>query len=74
MHGGRVLERIAETFCLAMRGGLLLGITVGFVCAESNSKLTGRVIDPSDRPVPGVQILLRSSATIRLTVSVLLPP
>jgi hypothetical protein len=59
-----MLEHIRETFWRAIRGGLLLGIVVGIVDAESNSRLTGRVVDSSDRVVPGTEILVRNSATL----------
>ena len=59
-----MLEHIRETFCRAIRGGLLLGIVVGIVHAESNSRLTGRVVDPSDRVVPGAEVRVRNTATL----------
>ena len=40
---------------------LLLGASVR---AESNSSLTGRVVDPSDKPIPGTQVVLRNAATL----------
>ena len=43
---------------------LLLTMTVGMIHAESSSRLTGRVVDPSDQPVPRAQILVRNSATL----------
>ena len=64
MHGGRMLEHTEETFRSAIRGAVALGIAVALVHAESNSTLTGRVIDPSDRAVPGAEILVRNSATL----------
>jgi hypothetical protein len=48
----------------AARGGLLLAIAAGIVHAESNSMLTGRVSDPSDRAVPGAEILVRNPVTL----------
>jgi hypothetical protein len=53
-----------EVFYRAIGVWLLLCIALGFSYAESNSKLTGTVTDPSDRPVPGAEILLRNSATL----------
>jgi hypothetical protein len=43
---------------------LLLLLSVSSVQADSSSRLTGTVIDPSDRPVPGAVILLRNTATL----------
>jgi hypothetical protein len=43
---------------------LLLGIAVGLCKADSYSTLIGRVIDPSDRAVPGAEIVLRDSETL----------
>src|SRR5690242_20890242 len=62
--GLRTLEHIQEIFCHAIRGALLLVIVVGLVAAESNSRLTGRVVDPSDRAVPRAQIVVRNLATL----------
>lgn len=62
--GLRTLEHIQEIFCHAIRGALLLVIVVGLVAAESNSGLTGRVVDPSDRAVPRAQIVVRNLATL----------
>lgn len=59
-----MLEQHLATFYDAIRGSLLLGLVVGFAHAESNSTLTGRVIDPSDRAVPGAEILVRNLATL----------
>ena len=56
-------ERFSETVCCSMRVGLLLSVVVGFVHAEPNSKLTGSVLDPSDRAVPGAEILAHNLAT-----------
>ncbi len=53
-----------EVVYRAISAWLLLGFALGFSYAESNSKLTGTVIDPSDRPVPGAEILLRNTATL----------
>jgi hypothetical protein len=46
-----------------MRRGLLIGIAMVSVRAESTSRLTGTVTDPSDRAVPGAEILLRNLLT-----------
>ena len=46
------------------RVGLLLGITVGLCQADSDSTLTGRVIDASDRAVAGAEIVVRNLATL----------
>ena len=43
---------------------LLLSSAAGVLCAASNSGLTGRVIDPSGRPVPGAEIMVRNLATL----------
>jgi len=48
---------------LIIGGVLLLGIVVECAQAESNSTLTGRVIDPSGRIVAGAEIVVRDSAT-----------
>lgn len=45
-------------------GSLLLCLAVSLAHADSNGELTGRVMDPSNRPVPGAEILLRSTATL----------
>ena len=58
------MQHLREVFRRAGRGMLPLGIALAFAYAESNSNLTGRVIDPSDRPVPDAQILLRNTATL----------
>jgi hypothetical protein len=47
-----------SAFWTTIRSGLLLGLAVAFVHAESDSKLTGRVIDPSGRVVPGAEIVV----------------
>lgn len=51
-------------FCRTISVSLLLGISLGLSCAESDSKFTGTVTDPSGRPVPGAGILLTDSATL----------
>ena len=43
---------------------LLLGVASGFSYAESDSKFAGTVTDPSGRPVPGAEILLKNSSTL----------
>ena len=53
-----------QAFYRAVSVWFLLGLALGFSFAEANSKLTGTVIDPSDRPVPGAEILLRNAATL----------
>ena len=52
-----------STFLLSIRCGLLLSIVV-VVQAESDSTLTGRVIDPSGRIVAGAEIVVRDRATL----------
>jgi carboxypeptidase family protein len=47
-----------------LSGGLLLGIAVGVVHAQSTGTLTGSVVDPSDRAVPGARVLLRNLASL----------
>jgi Carboxypeptidase regulatory-like domain/TonB dependent receptor len=49
---------------LVIRAGLLLGIGLCVLQAESNSELTGRVVDPSDRAVPDAVITVRNLATL----------
>src|SRR6185436_2621539 len=53
-----------KTVCPTFRGVLLLVIAIGFVRAQSNSRLTGRVVDASDLAVPRAEILVRNSATL----------
>ena len=55
---------IQEILCHAVRESLLLGVAVGIVYAQSNSRLTGTVTDPSDRAIPGAEILVRNLATL----------
>jgi len=43
---------------------ILLASVAIFLHAEPNSRLTGRVIDPSDRVVPGAEVLVRNLATL----------
>jgi len=50
-------------FHLSIRGGILLGIAILCVQAESNSTLTGSVLDPSGRVVVGAAILVLDRAT-----------
>ena len=45
-------------------GCMLLFLSVPWAQADSGGRLTGTVIDPSDRPVPGAQILVRNTATL----------
>jgi hypothetical protein len=55
---------IQEAVCRTMMFGVLLGFAVGVLHAASYSKLTGRVVDPANRPAPGVQIVVRNIATL----------
>src|SRR4051794_3156806 len=55
---------IPKILCITIRSSLLLSIALGSVHAESNSKLTGRVIDPADRAVAGAEVLVRNLATL----------
>jgi hypothetical protein len=58
-------EDITKTLCRSIRGGILLaGFATAFLHAEPNSTLTGRVIDPSYRVVPGAEIVVRNLATL----------
>jgi hypothetical protein len=58
-------EDITGTLCRYIRGGLLVaGLATALLHAEPNSTLTGRVIDLSDRVVPGAEILVRNLATL----------
>ncbi|HEY7304138.1 MAG TPA: carboxypeptidase regulatory-like domain-containing protein [Bryobacteraceae bacterium] len=59
-----MLECISALFFRNVCGCLLLSIAAGIVYAESSSTVTGIVVDPSDRPVPGAKILLRNQATL----------
>jgi hypothetical protein len=45
-------------------GVLLAPVMPGLLLADSQSTLTGRVIDPSGRAVPGAEVLIRNSATL----------
>jgi len=63
VHTGRA-EVWFSTFSLPFRGGLLLGIAVALLQAESGSKLTGRVIDPAGRVVAGAEIIVQDRATL----------
>ena len=49
---------------MTIRSSLLLSIALGFGHAEVNSRLTGRVIDPSDRAIAGAKVLVRNLATL----------
>jgi len=53
-----------ETLRRGIGGVLLVGIVLGFAHAESNSELTGRVVDPSNRAVPAVETLVCNLATL----------
>ncbi len=64
MHGGCTWERIPAGLCHLVGQILVVGIAVGIVNAESSSTLTGTVVDPSDRPVPGAGIAVRNLATL----------
>src|SRR3954469_23773066 len=44
--------------------GSLLIIAIGSVRADSYSALAGRVVDPSDRVVPGAEVVVRNAATL----------
>ena len=55
---------IQEILCHAVRESLLLGVAVGIVYAQSNSRLTGTVTDPSDRAIPSAEIRVRNLATL----------
>ena len=55
---------ILGTFRGRTRIGLLLALSASLVDGESGSKLSGRVLDPSDRVVPGAEILVRHLATL----------
>ncbi len=57
-------RRLPTAFALTIRGGVLLGLAVVCVHADSNGVLTGRVIDPSDRIVAGAEIVVRDLATL----------
>ena len=60
-HGWKyTTSRLLLTIC----SGLLLSSAVGAVLAESDSTLTGRVIDPSSRIVVGAEIVVRDLATL----------
>src|SRR3954454_3081256 len=48
----------------SFRAALLLSSTAGALLAASNSRLTGRVVDPSLRPVPRASVLIRNAATL----------
>jgi hypothetical protein len=64
LHENRMWRHIPETVWRAIRKGLLLSVAVGVVNGQSNSKLTGTVSDPSDRAIPGAEILVRNLATL----------
>ena len=57
-------KALSGAVCGAIHGGLLLGLAAGLAFAQASSKLTGRVIDPADRPVPGAEIRVRNSMTL----------
>ena len=46
------------------RSGLLLSMAAGLVYAESTSRLTGRIIDPSDQAVLNAEILVRGTPPV----------
>ena len=60
-------KRIRDACSLAFRSGLLLALPIVAIWADSFTTLTGRVIDPSGRVVPGAQILVRNLATLSLS-------
>src|SRR5262245_3265768 len=43
---------------------VILGAVNCLVRADSNSRVTGRVVDPSDKPVSGALVLIRNVATL----------
>ena len=51
-------------FSRGIRRGLLLGIAVAFVQAQSGGELTGRVVDPSGLVVAGAEIVVHDGATL----------
>ena len=57
-------KRIARILCRTACLALLPVIAPGPVHAGSDSRLTGTVLDPSDRAVPNAQVVVRNSATI----------
>ena len=48
-------KRIRDACSLAFRSGLLLALPIVAIWADSFTTLTGRVIDPSGRVVPGAR-------------------
>src|SRR5262245_19253943 len=52
------------TFYRVIGSGLFLCLAAGIARADSNGRLTGRVIDPSERTVSNAEIRLRNSATL----------
>ena len=54
---------ISGTFFQLMQSGLLLVFLVEVASPQSTSTLMGRVIDPSERVVPGAAIVVRNIAT-----------
>ena len=61
---GRVQKPIPGTISRAIRGTLLLAFALRPAHAQSDANLTGRVIDPSGRAVPGAEVRLRNQATL----------
>lgn len=43
---------------------VLFGISAGAIVAGADSKLTGRVVDPSDRAIAGAEVRVRDQATL----------
>src|SRR2546421_5404304 len=64
VYSACTLGRIPEALHYVLRRSLLLGFVVAIIHAESNSTLTGTVVDPTGRAVPGAKILLRNLATL----------
>jgi hypothetical protein len=53
-----------EVLRRTLRIALLLALSASLVDGQSGSKLTGRVLDPSDRVVPSAEIQVRNLATL----------
>ena len=47
-----------------VRSSVLLSTTTVFLLAQTSSSLTGRIIDPSGRGVPGAAVLIRDMGTL----------
>ena len=57
-------KSIPTALSRTIRGWLLLGIVVAFVQAESGSRVTGRMTDPSGCTAPGAEVVVRDEATL----------